>query len=51
MSVENVFRYVTYLFSMTWAIVTSLVKGYNITKKETIDHIARLTMIVNRYAM
>ena len=31
MSVENVFRYVTYLFSMTCAIVTSLVKGYNIT--------------------
>ena len=51
MSVENIFRYITYLFSMTWAIVTSLIKGYNTTKKETIDHIARLTMIVNRYAM
>ena len=51
MSVENIFRYITYLFSMTWAIVTSLIKGYNTTKKETIDNIARLTMIVNRYAM
>lgn len=51
MSIENIFRYITYLFSMTWAIVTSLINGYNITKKETIDHIARLTMIVNRYAV
>lgn len=51
MTAENVFRYVTYLFSMTWAIITSLIKGYNTNKKETIDHIARLTMIVNRYAV
>ena len=49
LSWTNVFRYLTYLFSIVWAIFTSYVKGYKTYKKETIDHISRLTMIVNRY--
>lgn len=46
---ENVFRYITYLFSIIVALVTSLLNGYKNYKMTTIDHISRLTMIVNRY--
>jgi hypothetical protein len=47
---ENVFRYLTYVFSIVWALVSSLWSGYKTYKNTTIDHISRLTMIVNRYA-
>jgi hypothetical protein len=46
---ENVFRYLTYVFSILFALVTSLWSGYTNYKTTTIDHISRLTMIVNRY--
>lgn len=46
---ENLFRYVTYIFSIVWALITSLWNGYKNYKTTTVDHISRLTMIVNRY--
>lgn len=46
---ENVFRYLTYVFSIVWALITSLWSGYKNYKTTTVDHISRLTMIVNRY--
>ena len=46
---ENLFRYLTYLFSILWALVSSLWSGYKTYKNATIDHLSRLTMIVNRY--
>lgn len=45
----NVFRYLTYIFNIVWALITSLWNGYKTYKNTTIDHISRLTMIVNRY--
>lgn len=49
LSWTNVFRYITYLFSIVWSLFTANIKGYRTYKTETIDHISRLTMIVNRY--
>lgn len=49
LSWTNIFKYLSYVFSILWALVTSLCKGYRSYKNETIDHISRLTMIVNRY--
>ena len=46
----NVFRYLTYVLNIIWALVSSLWSGYKNYKTTTTDHISRLTMIVNRYS-
>lgn len=46
----NVFRYVTYLFSITTTIATTIVKAYKITGEETFDWYSRLKHILDKYA-
>jgi hypothetical protein len=46
----NIFRYLSYVFNIAWALISSLWSGYKNYKNTTIDHISRLTMIVNRYS-
>lgn len=46
----NLFRYLSYVFNIAWALISSLFSGYNNYRHTTLDHISRLTMIVNRYA-
>lgn len=45
----NVFRYLTYIFNIMWALASSYMSGYKTYKSNTTDHISRLTMIVTRY--
>ena len=47
---ENIFRYITYLGNIVWAMFSSLSSGYKNYNAVTSDHISRLTMIVNRYS-
>lgn len=46
----NVFRYVTYLFSMLTTICMTVVRAYRVTGDETIDWYNRLMFIVDKYA-
>lgn len=49
MNWTNIFRYMTYIFSIVWALASSFLSGYKTYRTNTIDHISRLTMIVHRY--
>lgn len=46
----NVFKYITYLCSMTFTIAWTLVKAYRQTGDDTFDHLNRLKFIVDKYA-
>lgn len=46
----NVFRYVTYLFSIVTTIAITVVKAYKTTGEETIDWFSRLKFILDKYA-
>ena len=47
---ENVFRYITYLFSIVSAISMTVVKAYKTTGEETYDWFNRLKYILDKYA-
>jgi hypothetical protein len=46
----NVFRYVTYLFSMTTTIAMTVIKAHKTTGEETFDWFSRLKFILDKYA-
>ena len=46
----NVFRYVTYLFSIVTTIAMTVVKAYKTTGEETLDWFSRLKFILDKYA-
>lgn len=46
----NVFRYVTYLFSIVTTIAMTVVKAYKTTGEETLDWFNRLKFILDKYA-
>lgn len=46
----NVFKYVTYLCSMTFTIAWTVMKAYRQTGDDTFDHLNRLKFIVDKYA-
>lgn len=45
----NAFRFVGYLCSMIWAMVSTIVVAYKNTGDETFDHLNRLKFIVDKY--
>lgn len=45
----NVFRYITYLFSMLMTIALTIAKAYKTTGDETIDWFNRLLFIIDKY--
>jgi hypothetical protein len=46
----NVFKYITYLCSMTFTIAWTVAKAYKQTGDDTFDHLSRLKFIVDKYA-
>jgi hypothetical protein len=46
----NVFKYITYLCSMTFTIAWTVAKAYKQTGDDTFDHLNRLKFIVDKYA-
>lgn len=46
----NVFRYITYLFSMVATIAITIIKAYKTTGEETLDWFSRLKFILYKYA-
>lgn len=46
----NVFRYVTYVFSIVSTIVITIIKAYRVTGDETFDWFNRLKFILDKYA-
>lgn len=46
----NVFKYITYLCSMTFTIAWTIMKAYRQTGEDTFDHLNRLKFIVDKYA-
>ena len=46
----NVFRYITYLFSMVSTIAITVTKAYRTTGEETLDWFSRLKFILDKYA-
>lgn len=46
----NVFKYITYLCSMTFTIAWTVSKAYRQTGEDTFDHLNRLKFIVDKYA-
>jgi amino acid permease len=46
----NVFKYISYLCSITFTIAWTFMKAYRQTGFDTFDHLNRLTFIVNKYA-
>ncbi len=47
---ENVFKYVCYLFTITFSIAWTVIKAHKQTKEETLDYYSRLKFIVDKYA-
>lgn len=47
---ENVFKYVCYLFTITFSIAWTIIKAHKQTKEETLDYYSRLKFIVDKYA-
>ena len=47
---ENVFKYVCYLFTITFSIAWTVIKAHKQTKDETLDYYSRLKFIVDKYA-
>lgn len=45
----NVFRYITYVFSITMTVALTVTKAYRTTGEETIDWFNRLLFIVDKY--
>ena len=50
MNWENVFRYITYIFSIAITIAITVNKAYKTTGDETLDWFNRLKFIVDKYA-
>lgn len=50
MNWENVFRYITYIFSIAITIAITVNKAYKTTGDETLDWFNRLEFIVDKYA-
>lgn len=50
MNWTNVFRYITYLFSIVSTIAMTVVKAYKMTGEETLDWFNRLKNILDKYA-
>lgn len=46
----NVFRYVTYLFSILSTIAMTVLKAYRVTGEETTDWYSRLKFVLDKYA-
>ena len=46
----NVFRYITYLFSIISTIAMTILKAYRVTGEETLDWYSRLKFILDKYA-
>jgi hypothetical protein len=46
----NVFRYVSYLCSMSFTIASTISKAYKQTGDDTFDHLNRLMFIIDKYA-
>lgn len=46
----NVFRYITYIFSMLSTIAITITKAYKVTGEETLDWFSRLKFILDKYA-
>lgn len=46
---EKIFKFISYIFSIVFAIFSSLNAGYKNYIAEETDHLSRLTMIVNRF--
>lgn len=46
----NVFKYITYLCSMTFTIAWTVAKAYKQTGDDTFDHLNRLKFIVDKFA-
>lgn len=47
----NVFKYITYLCSMTFTSSWTVVKAYRQTGDDTFDHLSRLKFIISKYDM
>lgn len=48
---ENVFRYIIYVWSIFAAIVTTILYASKKTRKNTLDHLARLQFILDKFAI
>lgn len=48
-SIASLFRFCTYMASIVMSIMTGMFKGYSVTKSETLDHLSRLTFIIDKY--
>lgn len=46
----NIFKYITYLCSMTFTIAWTILKAYRQTGDDTFDHLNRLKFIIDKYA-
>lgn len=49
LSWESAFRFATYLFSIGFTILTTIFKAYKSTGDETLDHLLRLQLILDKY--
>lgn len=46
---SKIVKFATYMMNIVWAMMSSLNAGYRQHREEVMDHVSRLTMIVNRY--